>query len=136
MKIRNYKEEVDFLEIERWARIDPGIEISKNELSPTTFIVESTEAETIMVAALSLLLTNSKFHCIPEGLYSNPDLIPGVRKQAMEMLLFYVEAFASALEYKGLFCIPINERMGRHFEKRGFKLLRENVSTMHKEIGG
>jgi N-acetylglutamate synthase-like GNAT family acetyltransferase len=89
-----------------------------------------------MAAALSVLLTNSKHFCITEGLFSNPDLTPRVRREALRSLLLYVEEFAKALEYKGLFCIPISKSMGRHFEKQGFKMIKENVATMHKRIGG
>lgn len=132
MKIREYIEASDFEEICKWSWETTKYIPAASQFSKSSFIAEE---DGVPIAVISILLTNAKHYCIPECLYFNPSVTSRVKYKAMELLNLYVEAFAKALKYKGLFCIgPKN--MTRHYRRLGFRVTTESISTMYKELGG
>lgn len=135
MNIRPYNEDVDYDEVCRWAKeLSNEVVPRRDQFSTTSFmLVDEGENPLIVV---SVLLTNAKRYCIPECLLTNPDYSPSVIKEGIELLSSYIDAFAKALEYTGVFCIAPNEILMRRYRSLGFRPTLTGVTTMMKELGG
>lgn len=135
MKIRPYKESLDFEEICEWSRHDfDGKAPVSSQFSETTFIAETDDDE--MAGVLSVLLTNCKHMAILDCLFTNPSLPTRVRKEAIECLITYSELFAGALEYKGVFGWTEKANMARHYNKLGFEITLDEAFTVYKKVEG
>jgi len=114
MDVRRFQT-LDLITINAWYARRGLRTLHERELSQAGFIVPG-------VAAVFLYGTDSNFAFI-ENLISNPDRAPGVRKEAIDMLVDATEKEAKALGYDRILFLSEHKQVFDHGKRHGFEFV-------------
>lgn len=85
---------------------------------------------------VTVFLTNSSEIAWVDNLIANPELPSGAaRKEAVEQLQRFLEAWALKLGYRKLFCMAANPALAERYRNLGYISTLKNVETFIKTLG-
>lgn len=130
MKIRHYQKEEYYNVLSWWEQHEECAPTKDMLPEESTFILEENG---IPWVCITLYLTNSKEFAWIDNLVANP-AIKKSSKEAVNTIVEHVEKFAKNKGYKKLFCMAIEDKLGKRYQELGYNMTCNSVKTFLKDV--
>lgn len=132
MRVRNFQISDYPLLLSWWKIYDQGIPTLEMLPVKTTFVIE---ADNLMLASVTIYLTNSEQFAMIDNLIANPDIDEELRRESIHKLCLFVDSYVSDRGIKSILALSTKEKLTERYQAYGYLPTAFGLTSLIKKLG-